>query len=264
MLEKFPSIIHFLRKSRDLLDQNAPARMTKWGFTLAGNNAMASGTFEPIETDIVRKILTEVDLLVNVGANVGYYCCHALSLGKPVIAFEPVARNLHYLLKNIRDNGWSDSVEIFPLALGASSNILQIYGGGTGASLIKGWASSPESYETNVPVLTLDRTLGDAIKGKRPLILVDIEGAEYMLLKGANQVLSNKPRPIWLMEISTSEHQPKDVLMNPYFEKTFELFFEHGYRAFTADLIELEIGLDAIKKVVKENKKISTINFIFR
>ena len=152
---------------------------------------MAAGTFELEETELVRKLLQEVDVLVNVGANVGYYCCHALSLGKPVIAMEPIARNLHYLLTNIRNNGWSQQAEVFPVALGRRTDILQMWGGGTGASLIKGWASIHESYVTQVPVLSLDRVLGDAIKGKKALILVDIEGAEFMMLQGAAQALQN-------------------------------------------------------------------------
>lgn len=47
---------------------------------------MASGDFEPEETRLIQDLLQEVDTLVNIGANVGYYCCHALSLGKRVIA----------------------------------------------------------------------------------------------------------------------------------------------------------------------------------
>ena len=90
---------------------------------------MADGSFEPEESAIVRKLLADVDLLVNVGANVGYYCWHALSMGKPMIAIEPITRNLHYLLKNIQNNGWSNQAEVFPVALGAGADILQIWGG---------------------------------------------------------------------------------------------------------------------------------------
>jgi FkbM family methyltransferase len=76
---------------------------------------MAQGTFEPEETELIRTILKDVDVLINVGANVGYYCCHALSMGKAVVAFEPIQRNLRYLCVNIKTNGWS--CEIYPIAL---------------------------------------------------------------------------------------------------------------------------------------------------
>jgi hypothetical protein len=263
-LEHFPVAAQFLRNNRDLLDQSAPAKMTPWGFTLSGHASMAEGTFEPEETKIVRKLLEEVDVLVNIGANVGYYCCHALSLGKSVIAVEPIARNLHYLLTNIRNNGWSQQAEVFSVALGGRADILQMWGGGTGASLIKGWASIHESYMTYVPVLSLDRVLGNALKGKKALILVDIEGAEFMMLQGANQALQNAPRPIWLMEISSTEHQPSGTSMNPNFEKTFEVFFNHGYRAHTADKEAHKIEKFDVNEVVMNRKLLTSHNFIFR
>lgn len=264
MVGNFPAAAQFLRLSRDLMDKRAKPEVTPWKFTLAGHAAMAAGTFEPEETELVRQLLQEVDLLVNVGANVGYYCCHALSLGKPVIAVEPIARNLHYLQTNIRDNGWSQQAEVFPVALGSKTDILQIWGGGTGASLIKGWASIPESYVTQTPVLTLDRVLGDAIQDKKPLILMDIEGAELMVLQGAIKALQNKPRPIWMMEISTTEHQPAGTSMNPNFEKTFEIFFDSGYRAFTADEEAVELNRSDVKDVVASRRRLTTHNFVFR
>ena len=257
-------MMQFLRNSRDLYDQRMPAVKTVWGFSLAGHVEMASGTFEPEETVLVRKILQEVDVLVNVGANVGYYCCHALSMGKPVIAIEPIARNLHYLLTNIRNNGWSQQAEVFPLALGAEPDILRIWGGGTGASLIKGWASISADYVTQVPILSLDRVLGDTLEEKRALILVDIEGAEYMLLQGAIQTLSNMVKPIWLMEIAGTQNQPQGTVMNPNYEKTFELFFEHGYRAFTADSKQIEISRHDVNQVMAGTKQMEIYNFIFR
>ena len=264
ILEHLPAAAQFLRNSRDLLDQRAPTRMTPWGFTLAGHEAMAAGTFEPKETEVVRKLLQEVDLLVNVGANVGYYCCHALSLGKSVIAVEPIARNHHYLLTNIRNNGWSQQAEVFPVALGGRADIMQMWGGGTGASLIRGWASIHESFVTCVPVLSLDRVLGNAIKGKKALILVDIEGAEFMMLQGAAQALQNEPRPIWMMEVSTTEHQPEGISMNPNFENTFEMFFDYGYSGYTAAAETEKIEITDVKDVMANRKRFTTHNFVFR
>jgi len=117
---------------------------------------------------------------------------------------------------------------------------------------------------TQVPVLSLDRVLGESLRGKRALILVDIEGAEYMMLQGATQTLINEPRPIWMMEISITEHQPEGTAMNPYFAQTFELFFAQGYRALTADQAGLEITRDVVGQVVEGGRRLDTHNFLFR
>jgi hypothetical protein len=263
IIEVFPALTFFYRKMRDLLDQRQPLRKTPWGFNFSGHDAMADGRFEPEETQVVRRILADCDILVNVGANVGYYCCHALSMGKPVIAVEPNIRNLHYLLKNIQHNGWAELAEVFPVAMGRSTNILKMWGGGTGASLVKGWASIPESYVTQVPILSLDRVLDDSLRGKKALIMVDIEGVEFMMLQGAKHTLINNPRPIWLMEISSSEHQPVGTAMNPHFAETFEVFFRHGYSAYTADDSAIEITDLTVQQVVAGKKKLGTHNFVF-
>lgn len=263
IVERFPALALFYRNTRDLLDQRQPPRKTPWGFSFAGHYAMADGTFEPDETQVVRRLLADCDVLVNVGANVGYYCCHALSMGKPVIAVEPNTRNLHYLLKNIQNNGWAKLAEVFPVAMGCGADILKMWGGGTGASLVKGWASIPESYVTQVPILSLDRVLGDALQGKKALILVDIEGAEFMMLQGAIKTLINNPCPIWLMEVSSNEHQPAGTVMNPHFANTFEVFFKQGYRAFTADEAAIEITQLTVQQIVAGKQKLSTHNFVF-
>ncbi len=264
IIERIPALAIFYRNMRDLLDQRKAPSRTSWGFSFAGHDAMAQGSFEPQETKEVLSLLAEAEVFVNIGANVGYYCCHALKMGKPVIAVEPNIRNLHYLLKNIHNNGWAKLAEVFPVAMGSGADILKMWGSGTGASLVKGWAGIPESYVTQVPILSLDRVLGNSLCDKKALILVDIEGAEFMMLQGAMQALINEPRPIWMMEISSIEHQPAGISMNPDFAKTFELFFSKGYRAFTADEERMEITRDVVAQVAKGQQKIGTHNFLFK
>lgn len=260
----FPSVAHLYRNLRDELARSAQSLDTPWGFTLAGHKEMAAGNFEPEETELVRELLQEVDTLVNIGANVGYYCCHALSMGKSVIAIEPMAQNLHFLMRNIKENGWEARAEIFPIALGEKTGILDMWGGGTGASLVSGWAGVHESYVTQVPVLTLDRILGERLRGKKALVVVDVEGAEYDLFRSAEKALNNAPKPIWMVEIGQGRLVRDGEVANPNFEKTFELIFNSGYMAFTADSARLSIDMQAVKDVARSNSSFSTHNFLFR
>ena len=260
----FPYVLQIYRYSRHLFEQNKKSNISKWNFYIYGNSSMSEGTFEPEETNVVRRLLKDVDKFINVGANIGYYCCHALSLGKPVIAVEPNTQNLFFLMKNILSNGWSKDTEIFPVALSFQTSILKMYGGGTGASLIRGWASIPESFVSNVPVLTLDRIIGDSIKGKKVLILADVEGAEMDFLLGAKQTLINEPRPIWIIEITTTENQPDQSKLNPNYLNTFLTFFNLGYRAYTANEKQEEITLSTVESVLRNEIKLNVHNFIFQ
>ncbi|OYY21091.1 MAG: hypothetical protein B7Y05_01705 [Polynucleobacter sp. 24-46-87] len=97
---------------------------------------MERGELEPLETHLVCELVKEVDVLINVGANIGYFSCLALRAGKSVIAFEPIPENLHSLLHNIKVNGWQPRAQICPIALSNDVGVLEIYGGGTGLSLI--------------------------------------------------------------------------------------------------------------------------------
>jgi FkbM family methyltransferase len=262
IIDRFPRLANFYRGIRDQLSLMEKPIITPWGFKLSGNASMANGAFEAVETEVVRKILNDVDVLVNVGANIGYYCCHALSVGKSVIAFEPMHRNLTYLCQNIKLNGWS-GCEIFPLALSNTVGILEMFGADTGASLLKGWAGIPESYVTFVPVSTLDVVLGTRLNGKKLMVIIDIEGTEKFMIEGASLMLASKPKPVWMVEILTEEHQPSGVRMNPHFRSTFQLFFQNGYRAYNIDTELRLVTMEHVDQIVKGNLKLSTHNFLF-
>lgn len=224
---------------------------------------MAEGAFEPAETSLVRELLADTDIFINVGANVGYYCCHALSLGTKTIAFEPNAHNLRYLYKNITANGWTN-VEVYPLALSDRTGIIELYGGSTGASIVRGWAGIPQSYVSLVPCNTLDTVLGGRVRGQRALILIDIEGAEKAMLDGASSTIVNDPRPTWIVEITITESQPDGVVMNPHFQSTFELFFRSGYRAFSVESGLTPVTRDDVAAAVAGRRQFATHNFLFR
>lgn len=264
LVERSPRLAAAYRTFRDEADYMRPPIQSPWGFKLSGNEAMARGEFEPKETDVVRKLLQDVDVLVNVGANVGYYCSHALSMGKEVIAFEPMQRNLRFLCHNVKINGWRD-IEIFPLALSSSPDILEIFGADTGASLVKGWAGTPESHVTLVPASTLDLVLGHRLQGKKTLFLMDVEGAELAVLQGAAAALRSEPKPVWMIEIASAEHQPQGVAVNPNFSRTFQAMHDAGYAAFTADSAMCEITEADVEAVqAGDVQRFSTHNFLFK
>jgi FkbM family methyltransferase len=205
------------------------------GFKFLGNEAMEAGVFEPEETKLLGTLMAQTDHFVNVGANIGYYCCLALQKGLPVIAFEPEHSNLRVLLRNIRENGWNEKIEIYPVALSDRPGIVDIYGSGTGASLLRGWANTPVDLVASIPVSTLDMSLGKRLQGRNTLILIDIEGAEFSALQGSVLTLQQDPKPVWIVEICSHQHQPAGVSINPKLLDTFDLFWTAGYVAYTVE-----------------------------
>lgn len=257
-LKNFERTLRFYWKSL------TPAPETPYGFNLYGSRAMQDGRFEPLETKLFKKILPHCEAFINVGANVGYYCCHSVQAGVPAYAFEPIDLNIRYLLSNIRANGWSDKVEVYPVALGAETGILEIFGAGTGASLIKGWANTPETDVMLAPILTLDAVLGKRLLGKKCFIMVDIEGAERFMLAGAAQFLASEPKPVWMIEVCVDQHQPDGTSINPHLVRTFGYFWENGYQAWTAGEVPRRVEPEEVEAVAKTGKNtFETHNFIF-
>lgn len=237
---------------------------TSLGFRFFGNEVMEQGRFEPEETRLVKKYLQHADIFVNVGANIGYYCCIALKEGKHTIAFEPIETNLICLYKNIKANNWDDMLEVFPIALGKNIGLIEIYGGGTAASLIKGWAGTPEHKKKLVPISTLDTVLQGRLTGQRCFVLVDIEGAEDFMLDGATQFLNMIPKPVWMVEIMISEHLPQGVSINPYLLSTFSKFWQNGYEAWTADSQCRLVTEEEIRAIAENGAhSLATYNFLF-
>lgn len=106
--------------------------------------------------------------------------------------------------------------------------------------------------------------MGSRFQNKRFFIIVDIEGAEQLMLKGASSILDMVPKPIWLMEISISQHQPKGVSINPNLSYTFHVFWNRGYEAWTADKQCRIIYPNEIEEIVKSGvDTLYTNNFLF-
>lgn len=265
IFERIPFLARLYRDFRDNKYYNSEPKDTPWGFKFAGSTSMQSGKFEPEETEMFLSIIKDVDVLVNVGANVGYYCCLALNHNKYVYAFEPVILNLKTLLKNVKINNWEDNIEIYSLALSnKKSGIIEIYGGGTGASLVEGWAGVKDFTTSLVPNTTLDNVLSNKLINKKSFILVDIEGSEKYMLEGALSIFVNDPKPIWMIEITITEHWPKGVKVNPNLLSTFQMFWDHGYVAKTANKENRLVTKSEIESVVNTGlDTLNTHNFVF-
>ncbi|WP_284451869.1 FkbM family methyltransferase [Methylophaga thalassica] len=249
------------------LSKSTKPKMTPYGFNLVGSSsmhhiAMQKGEFEPEETKLFIQEFNRSDIFIDIGANIGFYSCLAKSYNKHVIAIEPMKKNLDYLMANIEVNNWSD-IEVFPIGLSSQPGIASLYGASsTGASLVDNWAGSSGFFKRTIPLSSLDIILGERFKNRHLFIKVDVEGAEYNLLLGAINVIKREPKPTWIIEICLNEYHPDGF--NPYYENTFNLFWNHGYEVRTADQRNILITKEDVQKWLSQNKSESgTINYKF-
>lgn len=263
VLERSPLIYEGFRAAFRAHEMRRLPSETPFGFRLIGTPEMEKGQFEPKETQQITAQLNSCDVFINVGANVGYYCLHARKSGKQVIAIEPLWRNVALLQKNLEANDWMD-VEVLPVALSDRVGLAKIFGGGTAASLLPGWAGSDKSRYSIVPTSTLDNVVGGRFEKRRLLILIDVEGLELSVLRGACKTLLRTPSPIWFVEICIDEHQPNGRAINPKLRETFKCFLDAGY---TAEKAGCEIGPVTPADVELWQSGLNlpkTHNFIFR
>jgi FkbM family methyltransferase len=238
-----------------------------FGFRFVGpdvpaTRAMLRGIFETEELTAVVASLLTAEMFVDVGANVGLYTCIARHMGKHALSIEPQPGNLGYLLRNLTLNGWSDA-EVWPVGISSKAGLLTLFGAsGPSASLIKGWAGYSAHFQQTIPVTTLDVLIGDRYAGKRLFIKIDVEGAEYGVLLGAEDTLDLEPKPIWMVEICLSEYHPGGI--NPNYKKAFDLFWSHGYQARAMGPVAKIILPEDVDRWVAEGKTDDgVINFLF-
>jgi FkbM family methyltransferase len=226
---RLPSVASAFRYFREEAHAaRAEARQTPYGFVLAADAQTQNGSFEAREVELVRTLMSRADVVVDVGANVGFYTCLARQAAKVVIAVEPLASNLKLLYRNLSTNGWTD-VEVWPVGLSNRPGIAELFGARTGASLIPGWSNTSLAFRNFISLTTLDVLLRGRFHGQHLVVKIDVEGAEFELLGGSVETLERTPRPVWLVEITLDLNRPTP---NERFTETFEFFLTRGYRAY--------------------------------
>lgn len=167
---------------------------TKKGFDIKEDSIFKQlaldGQREFAATKIIEQIMKPGYVILEIGANIGYYALMESRLvgetGK-IFAIEPEIDNFRLLNRNIELNGIKN-IEIFNFAISDSGGEVPFYltENSNLHSMIK-----PKKGQYNtlmVKTKTADDFLSD--KGKIDYLRMDIEGYEYQALKGMHRTLS--------------------------------------------------------------------------
>jgi FkbM family methyltransferase len=157
--------------------------------------------FEVLSTRLILGHLRPGAVFVDIGANIGYYAIPARKkVGPPgrVLAFEPNPVTVAKLKRNIDLSG-AGGIELFEVALSDRAGEVVIFcprEGDHGLSSLRpqGW-SHPTEY--TVRAARLDDLLPPDL-GRIDLIKADVEGAEWLVFRGAGETIRRFKPPILL------------------------------------------------------------------
>jgi FkbM family methyltransferase len=170
---------------------------------------------EPLLTDclIHSFILREGDVVLDIGANIGYYALvESQIVGKTgkVYAVEPVSSTFELLEENLQVNN-ANNVSSFNFAFGEKDGDSEIYvcNESNLCTMKKNTASSKIVSSQTVPVETVDSFLKD----KRPpnLIRMDVEGYEYEIFKGMTETIKGNSRILMEFHYGRPFIEPADM-----------------------------------------------------
>ncbi|MGA8153341.1 MAG: FkbM family methyltransferase [Terriglobales bacterium] len=161
------------------------------------------GIWEPLETETFISVLKKDMVVVDVGANVGYYtllAARSVGSGGKVFAFEPEPKNYELLCKNVNENGYTNVVTV-PSAVSdrGGTNHLFLSANNSGAhNLSKRWQ---EATFVDVNTVSLDEYFCN-YEGRIDVLKVDAEGAEELIFDGMSQLLKRYPNLILFTELN--------------------------------------------------------------
>jgi FkbM family methyltransferase len=171
----------------------------------AVGTVVRSNSYEPHITRLLREHLKEGMAFIDIGANIGYFTMMAASLVGPrghVLAVEPNPQNVLLLEASRRRNDFSQ-VAVAQAAASDRMRILALnsdYSNGT-TSQIEGDLALL-ALARLVPAFPLSKMI--PFSQSIDLIKIDVEGAEYLALKGATDIIQ-RDHPIIASEFSPEQ-----------------------------------------------------------
>ncbi len=194
----------------------------------------------------------KIDLLIDVGTNLGHICIPIVRNGyvNRAIGFEPDKKNYHICLANILINDLADKVALHNTALGAKPDetlLFELSEDNSGDHRIRvietdGHYAESKRKTLTVKSTTLDSFFCDLEELRSTLLWIDVQGYEGFVLEGARTILSKRV-PIGL------EFWPYGLARSGSFEnlirllKPFERYYNLSLESPTSDSVESLVQL---------------------
>jgi FkbM family methyltransferase len=191
---------------------------------------MIKGSYEKGTTKLFRDLIKEGMVILDIGANVGYYSLISAQLvGKKgvVFAFEPAPDNFAFLTKNIEVNGFSNIIPV-PKAVSnkAGRGVLFLSDNPAFHSMY----GHHERDSIEVEVTGIDEFMKN-INRPVDLVKMDVESSEMMVLEGMLETIRENPTLKIITEFYPNALQESGFPPEGFLEK----LVDYGFKLYIID-----------------------------
>jgi FkbM family methyltransferase len=148
-------------------------------------------------------VMQSSGLVVDVGANTGFYALIAGHCGRHVLAFEPVPQVRDILAQNVKANRLTHAIKISSSAASDRRGRATLYMPDPSHGLIETSSSLSAEFQSYASTIEVDVAPLDELlpSGRRiGVVKIDAEGHEAAVLRGAVRVLE-RDRPVLFVEV---------------------------------------------------------------
>jgi FkbM family methyltransferase len=180
--------------------------------------------FKPLEMEFILEHLKKDDIYFDIGASRGCYSLPVAKKGIKVHAFEPIPKTFKQLKENIRIQKLESFIVPNCLAVSDKNGYAKMSDYlDTANHLIQYSSTNKGSFQA--ATTTLDSYVRALEAPKVDFIKCDIEGAEFLMLKGAVETI-RRHKPKLLLEVDPRwtkrfDYEPKDI---------FDILTRWGYK----------------------------------
>lgn len=167
-------------------------------------------------------------VVLDIGANTGYYSIIAAKKSRHIYAFEPGSSNRKKLEENIQLNKLNN-ITVLPYAVSDKQGDTELFIAGddnTGMNSLE-QPGNFSGHKEVVAVVSIDDWVAENNIPGISLIKIDVEGSEMKVLKGMQAVIEEQ-KPVFFMEVigqllMQSGHSVNDI---------YNFLFSRGYYAY--------------------------------
>lgn len=214
------------------------SKSVKYGFNIWWDSddsfvgkVVAEDNYEPFESDLFLNFILPDSVVIDVGANIGYYSLLAAKKldakrGGVLFAFEPEQRNFELLEKNI-DLNRVETVVPMNQAIALENGSMDLFLSKTNKGDHQLYFS-PERERQTVKTVSLDGFIHE--RSIHPTVLkVDTQGYDFLILKSAAKYIQSVEHLVLFTEFWDYGNRHADLNSKEYFDFLQDSFKEVLY-----------------------------------